>query len=260
MDALIESLAKLQTLELERTRIAQQARSLPAEIGYAEAALAAAETQSANASAALSREDSLRTRLEREVESHRQKAERFRGQADAVKTPAQAEAIEHEIRFATGEIERLENEELDSMERSEQQEAALAEARAQVESLAAALEKTRARIAARQQELAAQLAALDAERDSVRALIEPDWLLRFDRLAAARGIAIARAESQQCTGCSMGLRPQTWNQLREGMLLTCDSCGRLIYWDSAISPAPKAPQPEAVPGAGRAIRRPAAGS
>ena len=67
---------------------------------------------------------------------------------------------------------------------------------------------------------------------------------------------MARADNQQCTGCRMGVRPQTWNQLREGQLLACDSCSRLLYWDPAMAPAPKAPQPEAIPGAGRAIRKP----
>jgi uncharacterized protein len=255
MQALIENLVKLQSIELDRARVAEETRSLPAEIRYAEAQLAAAERQSADASAALSREDTLRTQLEREIGAHRQKAARFRAQLDAVKTPAQAEAIEHEVQFAANEIERMETEELASLERTDVQEAALARARAEVESLAAVLDTAQARVAVRQQELAAQQVALNAERDAVRALIEPEWLSRFDRLAGSRGTGIARADNQQCTGCRMGIRPQTWNQLREGELLSCDSCSRLLYWDPAMAPAPKAPQPEAVPGAGRAVRR-----
>jgi predicted nucleic acid-binding Zn-ribbon protein len=194
--------------------------------------------------------------LEREIGVHRQKAARFKAQLDVVKTPAQAEAIEHEVQFAANEIERMETEELASLERTDGQEVVLARARAEVESLAAALETTQARVAVRQQELVGRQAALNAERDAVRALIEPEWLSRFDRLVASRGTGIARADNQQCTGCRMGIRPQTWNQLREGELLTCDSCSRLLYWDPALAPAPKAPQPEVVPGAGRAVRRP----
>jgi predicted nucleic acid-binding Zn-ribbon protein len=276
MNALIEHLVKLQAIELNRARLNQHMRALPAEIAQATAALAAAERQSADLSAALGREETMRTRLEREIDANRKKVARFRVQVDSVTTPEQAAAIDHEIQFSTSEAERLEAEEYASLERTEAQEASLAQTRALVEQLAAGVDAVRVSVAARQREAATELAALDAEREVVRAAINTgapgsgnpassdqvsgdrgrESLARFDRVSSARGTGITRAENQQCTGCSMGVRPQVWNQLREGELLSCDSCNRLLYWDPSIAAVPKAPQPEMTAGAGRAPRKP----
>lgn len=252
-----ENLVKLQAVEVERAELAQAAKELPSHLAQAEAALASMQAKSAAASAALNREETLRNRLEREIAEHRHKAARYKAQQDAVTTPAQAAAIEHEVQFAEREIDRLENEEFASLERSEREESTLAAARAQVEELAAALEKTRELVSARRKDMDQHQAALVADRELLRKEIAPELLTRFDRIASTRGTGIARAENQQCMGCRMGVRPQVWNQLREGELLTCDSCGRLLYWDPALASAPKTPQPDpAVAESGRAIRKP----
>jgi predicted nucleic acid-binding Zn-ribbon protein len=247
MQAHIENLVKLQVVELERTSLAQAARALPAEIAQAQAALAAAQHLAAEASSALSREESLRVNMEREITTHRQKAARYRDQQNTLSTTDQAKANEHELHFAEAEAERLENEAFVSLERTEAQEAALAAARAQVESRAAALDKTRELVRLRQAEIDRQQAALAVQREALRPLIEPELLTRFDRLCASRGTGIARVENQQCIGCRMGVRPQTWNQLREGELLTCDSCARLLYWDPSMAPAVEPPQQTSKP-------------
>jgi predicted nucleic acid-binding Zn-ribbon protein len=238
MLAQIENLVKLQAVELERMRLSLAQRALPAEVAQAEAALAAAERVAAKTSDALRAEETLRTRLDREIAAHRQKAVRYRSQLDSIKTPEQAAAVEHELTFAEAEAVRLEEEEFASLERTDAQETALAAARAEVEKLALTLDNTRARIKIRLAEVAREQAALNVEREALRPLIEPDVLTRFDRLCGSRGTGLARVDNKQCTGCRMGVRPQTWNQLREGELLTCDSCFRLLYWDPSMAPAP----------------------
>lgn len=256
MKALVERLSKLQDIDLERARVAQAIRVLPAEVSKAEGELARAQESAAETNTALNREERLREKMEREAETHRKKAGHFKAQQDSVTTATQADAIEHEVRFAEQEIERLESEEYASLERSESFEVALAAARAKVEELSEALETTRTNVEARRKVLTQTLEAMGLQREELRGEIEEDWLARYDRIAASRGTGIARAENQQCTGCRMGVRPQVWNQLREGELLTCDSCGRMLYWDDTMAPAPKSPQAEATGSDGRAVRRP----
>jgi hypothetical protein len=247
MIAQIENLVKLQAVELERTRLAKAARTLPEEVAQAEAALAASERLAAKASDALRAEETLRAKLDREIASHRQKAARYRSQQDSIKTPEQAAAVEHELNFAEAEATRLEEEDFASLERTEAQEKALAVTRAEVERLALTLDNTRASIQIQLAEVAREQKVLNAEREALRPLIEPEVLTRFDRLCGSRGTGLARVDNQQCTGCRMGVRPQTWNQLREGELLTCDSCFRLLYWDPSMAPAPPPPDAKSKP-------------
>ena len=74
-----------------------------------------------------------------------------------------------------------------------------------------------------------------------------DALSTYDRISKAKGTAVAEALNQKCMACQMMVRPQRWNDLRDRnndeTMMTCESCGRLLYYD----PARDSPQRKTVP-------------
>ncbi len=260
-----KQLARLQTVELERTRLTAALKALPGELAAADSQLKAAQKRVSDTDAGLKREELLRASLELEIAGLRSKAARHRDQLNSAKNAAQATALEHEISFAETEISRLEDRELTSMEDTERLEIE----RSKAIELAAKLTETtgliRARIGEQDLEFREQLAAYKIERESLRAELA-SWedgskLAHFDRIASMRGTGLARADGQQCSGCRMGIRPQVWNQLRDGAVLPCESCSRILYYDPAMAPAPtKSPLPIQSDLGGNSIKRKQAGA
>ena len=91
------------------------------------------------------------------------------------------------------------------------------------------------------------MAEVEEKRKAERAEIGENALSIYDRIAKTIGTAVAEALNQQCMVCQMMLRPQRWNDLRDRSndesMMTCESCGRLLYYD----PARDSPQRKTVP-------------
>ena len=240
-----KQLVRLQAVELERTRLTAAIKALPGEIAQASNQLASAQKRIADAEAGLKREELSRSSIELEVKSLKVKGARFRSQLDAAQNASQAQAFEHQIQFTETEITRLEDNELTSMENTEVLEADLVKARELAAKLTETLGLIRARVGEQDLEFRESLATLKTERDSLRieltAYEDGARLAHFDRIATAKGTGIARAVGQQCSGCRMGIRPQVWNQLRDGAVVPCESCNRILYFDPAMEPEPSRP-------------------
>lgn len=237
MDASLEQLFHLQHIDLEIAQLRNSIAALPHHLAAIEEKLRAQKAAVDEASKAVQAEETKRRRIESDIKDQQQKIAKFREQSSSVKTNEQFHALQHEISFAENEIRKLEDTELESMERSEHLEASLHAAKQELERQALFVEQgkesARAEIAQKQ----ARLDTLNKEREVLRSQSEPDLLADYDRIAASRGTALAMVKDQRCLGCQMTLRPQMWNQVRQGARVHCESCGRLLYFESVADPA-----------------------
>ena len=242
----LEKLIVLQGLDMEAKRLREEMAELPKRVAELAGRSKAAEAELAGVKERLAKEEMLRRRQESDIKDHQQKAARLRKQMDVVTTTAQANALEHEIAFAEGEVGRLEDAELESMERTEQLDAARATAEETVANTARAHQAESAKSAETMQKGQAALAEVEAKRAALRPEIGEDALSLYDRIAKTRGTGLAEGVDHKCSACQMMVRPQRWNDLRDRSndeaMLTCESCGRLLYWD----PARDAPQKKTV--------------
>jgi predicted nucleic acid-binding Zn-ribbon protein len=235
----LEHLIHLQAHDLELKRLRAELADAPVRVSAAQTARAKAEVALTANKNSLAKELVLRNSQETEAATQRNKIARLRKQMESATSAAQISALEHEITFAEQAISRLEDEELASLERTEQLEAQQTALTDQLAATTSALEATRARAAEVTQHNTAAIADIEAKRSALRPLISENILSNYDRIAKAKGTAVSEAVDHKCAACQMMVRPQRWNDLTDrdpnsqfaNTIFNCETCGRMLFYD-----------------------------
>lgn len=149
----------------------------------------------------------------------------------SVRNPKELEALQEDVDMLRRQQRGLEDQQLALMEELEVASAGLNGARAEAEAAEAAWRADQGNLALRQQELEADRARLQAQREQRAARIPPPNLAQYERLRRSkRGLAVVRVERGACQGCRIALPTTVQQRARSGMqVVQCTSCERILY-------------------------------
>src|SRR3989454_4801576 len=230
----VQNLLDLQQADREILRLKEEIAALPNRVAAIEQKLAGTKAILENAKIAVKADEAARRKYETAIQDLQQKISKYRDQSLEVKTNEQYKALMHEIQFAEQNIRANEDKILELMVNAETREKDVKAAEAELKEEMAEIEKEKAEARERTAEDEKQLVQWNSKRENARAGVNPDLLRHYDRVLKLRGSGLAEVRDHKCMGCQVMLRPQTYNEVRNGeQLVVCDSCQRVLYFDPA---------------------------
>jgi predicted nucleic acid-binding Zn-ribbon protein len=239
----LERLIKLQHLESTIAEAKAQIAAHPERVAAVDALLQEAQQAVDAARQQLKDNHEARRAAEKDVALYQGRLGKFRDQQAAVKTNREYQALGHEIEVAQHDLANVEEKVIERMVEADSIDVA-------VKSADAALAARKKEVEAAKQELAGDLAHLQASltqaagsRDTIVAEIDPRVRALFEQVARIRkGIAVAQATRDGlCTACHVRLRPMVFQQVRANdHIHQCDSCQRILYY---VPPPPPVEHP-----------------
>jgi predicted nucleic acid-binding Zn-ribbon protein len=124
----------------------------------------------------------------------------------------------------------LEDEILESLEKIERAQLAVAQSEANVAKGEAELGKVKSAVSASEAALKADVQRLEGELGVAEQKLPADFADQYRRLTKARGEdALARVVDDCCGGCYQQLTPNLLNNVQMSRIVVCAGCGRLLY-------------------------------
>jgi len=217
--------SKILQLQEELARIGPDRVAIQGRLAGASAGLEAAKLRSKQL-------ESDRKKLELEVDSRKQLIEKYSLQQFQTKKNEEYRALAHEIEICKEAIVKLDDQQIEIMEKMEAEQRVLA--RAMAES-AEAKKTTDSRIAdldKSEANLKKELESLQSNRNELASVVEETARSKYERLLKQRGqSAIVGIQHGVCGGCHMQLsRSVIVNCQGDKEIINCTNCGRILYY------------------------------
>ena len=231
MQAQIEILALLQTIDREIKEQTGRKRDLLGEIGIKEREIRAKKSEIDALVAGFSEKEKLRLEKDRVFQDEGKKAMEKRMRMNRIKNVKELQALQREIDQARQNNGELEEELIRIMQE-------LDVIKAQIQAKEAEISTMQEQWQNQQKELDEQIHRIDTavsqaivRRQDIATQVTGDLISRYDLIFSRRGgTAVVEVAAGICQGCFMNIPPQLWNEIiRNEKLHLCPSCQRILF-------------------------------
>jgi predicted nucleic acid-binding Zn-ribbon protein len=228
----LERLVELQRLDSEIAEVEAAAAAIPGVIRRIEEQLMKAKAALEAVTAETDRMNKLRRQQERELEEVTDQLKKRQSRLFEIKTNQEYSAVLKEIEGLKLKVSVLEEAILVLLDQIEVELKARAEEEQRVRSSEAEALRDTQRKEAELRQLRGRLSELQGARKVRSKNVELSLLQQYLRLLKSRaGLAVAPVRDGSCEGCHVALTPQLYNEVRRNEeILTCERCGRILYW------------------------------
>ena len=230
MEQRIESLQKLQTVDLIIRELTEGLKRYPDEINNLKKDLLEKEESINLKETNLSELNTQRDNLESSLRSNQESIKKSEERLFSIKTHREYEALQKEITDTRKENLEIEDRTISVMAEIEETETALGEEKENYATLkeqyAQQIEEKEKKI----EELEISRKPAEKEKSEILSTVDPKILPLYERIFKKNGMALALAENEKCTSCNINIPPQLYNEiLKQAELVQCPNCKKILY-------------------------------
>jgi len=235
----LEKLLILQARDRRRIELETQLKAVPGDILAVEKKIATERGAIELAKTEWLQLETKKKMFETEIGSAEQKCAKYKTQQLEVRKNDEYRALGHEIETMEAQISRLEEEELGVLYAIETAKAKFTAAESDLKTNISGHEGRIRTLKDRERELTAELGAAKADVTTARGPLTEPMLRLYDRIAVRQMPVCVPLRGGKCAGCHLKVSSEVESSARgkfdpSGTLPTCDQCGRIVWWESAV--------------------------
>ncbi|MFL2450491.1 MAG: zinc ribbon domain-containing protein [Verrucomicrobiales bacterium] len=227
----IEQLLIIQDRDQKLKELNSDIERLPLEELQAKERLKAATTSVEISEKAFMENEIAMKNIELDIDTRKDSITKLKVQQMETKKNDEFAVMEHSINNYQSEIVKLEDSQLELMEKGESLSENLQQNKDNLAKDQKIVDSELLVIAERKKHFSQKIDDLSIDREKISLSVEPDLLDRYNRIfKSKKSDAVSELINDICSGCHMKVTPSTALAVRaEKVVTTCDQCGRILY-------------------------------